>query len=65
MSAGLRLFLCEEVFDGAGDLAGGLDDDVEALHLDGAAVLELEGVGVVAVGEEGGVGDAEEAFVRC
>ena len=59
------MIFCEEVFDGAGDFAGGLDDDVEALHLDGAAVLELEGVGVVAVGEEGGVGDAERAFVRA
>ena len=59
---GLEVVLCEEVFDGAGDFAGGLDDDVEALHLDGSAVLELEGVGVVAVGEEGSVGDAEGAL---
>ena len=61
----LEIVLCQEVFDGAGDLAGGLDDDVETLHLDGAAVLELEGVGVVAVGEESRVGDAGESFVRA
>ena len=62
-SAGLRLFFGEEVFDGAGNFSRGLDDDVEALHLDGAAVRELEGFGVVAVGGEGDVGDAQEAFV--
>src|SRR5882757_8690791 len=60
----LEIVFGEEVFDGAGDLAGGLDDDVETLHLDGASVLELEGIGVVAVGEEGGVGYAEDSFFR-
>src|ERR1700733_5242173 len=59
----LEVVFGKEVFDGARDLAGGLDDDVEALHLDGAAVLELEGVGVVAVGGEAEVGYARESFL--
>src|ERR1700758_2784396 len=59
---GLELIAGEEIFDGARDLSGGLDDDVEAFHLDGASVRELEGFGIVAVGEEGGVGYAEVAF---
>src|SRR5882757_6678139 len=46
----LELIAREEVFDGAGNFSGSLDDDVEASHLDGASMLELEGIGVVAVG---------------
>src|SRR5437763_15573271 len=37
---GFELVAGEEVFDGAGDFSGGLDDDVEAFHLDGAARSE-------------------------
>jgi len=62
---GLQVVFGEEVFDGAGDLARGLQDDGETLHLDGAAVGELEGVGEVAVGGEGDVGDLCEAVAGC
>ena len=62
---GLQVVFGEEVLDGAGDLAGGLKDNGEALHLDGAAVGELEGFGEVAVGGEGDVGDLCEAVVGC
>ncbi len=53
----------EQVEDGAGDLARGLQDDFETLHLDEAGVGKLERVGVVAVGGEDGVGDAGESGV--
>src|SRR6201999_3994236 len=59
---GLEIVLGEKVFDGAGDFARGLNDDVETFHLDGAVVVELESFGVVAVGEEDGVIEAKETF---